>query len=152
MRPQKRVPQFQWDKQLRQYQWDCRILKKISTTLFIHRQVVFSTKLRQKARQIRDKRLKLLASAVSTRPGERLCGFNETSEADFTVSMRPRKWIWRSQWDCGSGFSGLNETVEADSAVSMRLQKRIQQSQWDRGILCDTVEALAKTNIGSWSL
>ena len=50
---------------------------------------IIYTKLHQKVWQIRDNRLKLLASAVSMRPGELLCGFNETAEADSAVSMRP---------------------------------------------------------------
>jgi hypothetical protein len=72
-----------------------------------------------------------------------------STEADSAVSMKLRKRIQQSQWDRGSGFSGVNETAEEDSAVSIRQQKRIQQSQWDRGILCDTAEAIVKTNIGT---
>jgi hypothetical protein len=45
-------------------------------------------------------------------------GFNDTTEADSAVSMRPRTWIQR-----------LNETAEADLAVSMTPLKQIQQSQ-----------------------
>jgi hypothetical protein len=90
------------------------------------------------------------------------------------VSMRPRKRLWRFQWDCRIlkktlfflskvvlcwkffkkfDFRGLNETSEVDSEVSMRLQKQIQQYQWECGSgfssVNMTAEALAKTNISS---
>jgi hypothetical protein len=96
MRPQKRLPLFQWDR---------GILKKTSTTLFLHRKVVFSTKLR----------LKSLASAVSMRPrkqirrsqrnrGSRFSGLNETAEADSAVSMRPRNPLWHGGSPCENEY------------------------------------------------
>jgi hypothetical protein len=116
MRPRKRIPGFQWGRgsgfggfnktEESSYRG---ILNKISTTLFLHRKVVFSTKLRKKKFGFR--------------------GLVETVEADLAVSMRPRKRIQRSQWDRGSWFSCVNEAAEADSAVSMRPQNPL----WHRG-------------------
>jgi hypothetical protein len=125
MRPPKQLWRFQWDHGSRFGGFNETAeaasavsmtlrnpFKKILTTLFSHRKVVFSTKL------------------CKTKFGFR--GLNETAEADSAVSMRPRKQIQQSQWGRRSGFSGFNETANGDSAVSMRPRNPF----WHRGSPC----------------
>jgi hypothetical protein len=129
------LPRFQWDrgsgflgfnqtveaasmrpqKRLRRFQWDCGILKKISTTLILHRKVDFRTKLSLKKFDFH--------------------GLHETAEADSAVSMRLRKRIERCQWEGGSRISGLNETAESFATPRKPLWKRIWALNSFKGII-----------------
>jgi hypothetical protein len=127
LRPRKRLPRFQWDcgiwfggfietaevasmvsmrprKQLWRIQLDCGIL--IKTYIIFPRKGSFQHKTMFKTVWLwRDCR-----SGFS--------GINETVEADSAVSMRQRKRLLLSQWDCGI----LCDTAEALAKMNIGFQ------------------------------